>query len=248
MNIGDIIIGLAGIVLGASQVKKGIGTVTKGQNSELGVMTRVTPGQAQRQSATQTVKVPLGRYSTLYTPQVKPSRAEMKTKIRGVNNLDDRMAAIIEMAHRGKSEPSVVEWARQAVTKRCGNTWCAAEKDTLAEVHAIYAQLRQDIRYTSDIRGLDTYANPKHTLRMKAGDCDDYASLGVAALNSIGIPARFKVIQTVDSDDWDHIYIQGATSKTNPTQWVSLDASVPAQVGWEAPANMVKASRIYTME
>lgn len=248
MNFGDIIIGLAGIVLGASQVKKGIGTVTKGQKGEgLGVLGPARQG-GTRTPPTQIVQLSGNRYSTLSSPPIRAAKSEMKTKIRGVNNLDDRMAAIIEMGHRGKSEPAVVEWARNAVTQRCGGNWCTPEKDTLAEIRAIYGALRQDIRYTSDIRGLDTYANPKHTLRMRSGDCDDYASLGFAALASVGIPVRYKVIRTVDSEDWNHIYIQAGTSKSDPKSWISLDASVPAQAGWEAPANMVAESRIYETE
>lgn len=376
MNIGDIILGLAGIVIGASQVKKGMGNVAKGQTGggNLGVLGPARQG-GERTPPTQVVHLAGNRYSTLSSPPVRAAKSEMKTKIRGVNSLDDRMAAIIEMGHRGKSEPSVVEWTRNAVTQRCGGNWCTPEKDTMAEIRAIYGALRQDIRYTSDIRGLDTYANPKHTLRMRSGDClpgetllvtlegpkridqvevgdlivdgtdwvsvlnwwdkgtlpvkrfsfengksltctdahkvflasgeevlaaslstgqsllqpkgssgativaieqldpchvydietesgriylpesdiivhncDDYASLGFAALASVGIPVRYKVIRTVDSDDWNHIYIQAGTSKSDPKSWVSLDASVPAQAGWEAPANMVAESRIYETE
>ena len=240
MNIGDIVLGLASIAIGYSQLKKGVAVIaSKKEVANL-------RGASVR-------KIQKGQYFTLSGAPLGRSNVEGTMKIRGVNNLDDRMSAIIEMAQRGKIEPSVMAWARAQVTKRCrqgrnGEQWCTPEKDTMAEISAIYQGMRSDVRYTSDIRGFDTYVNPKHTLAHQAGDCDDFSSLGVAALNSIGIPARFKVIRTHGSDDWDHIYIQAGTPKDNPTRWISLDASVPMQAGWEAPASMIADSRLYETE
>jgi len=239
MNIGDVVLGLASIAIGYSQLKKGVAAITPKDKTNLG--------------GTSVRRIQKGQYFTLSGAPMGKSAAEGTMKIRGVNNLDERMSAIIEMSRRGKIEPSVMAWARAQVTKRCrqgrnGEQWCTPEKDTMAEIAAIYQGLRSDVRYTSDIRGFDTYVNPKHTLAQQAGDCDDYASLGVAALNSIGIPARYKVIRTHGSPDWDHIYIQAGTPKDDPTRWISLDASVPMQAGWEAPAHMIADSRVYETE
>lgn len=76
-------------------------------------------------------------------------------------------------------------------------------------------------------------------------NCDDYSSLLCSLLLSVGIPCRFKVIRTRDAKDWNHIYAQAGFPRAQPTKWVSLDASVPVPFGWEAPARMVAASKVF---
>ena len=177
----------------------------------------------------------------------------MRTTLYGVRTLDERMAVISAQAQRGKVDPRVIAWARKTLSKKCrsgwnGEQWCVPEKDTRAEIAAIFGALRRDIRYTSDVRGVDTYAHPKATLGTSAGDCDEYASTGCAALMAVGIPCRYKVIQTKDSSTPNHIYIQGGFPKEAPRHWISLDASVPVKPGWEAPASMVAKSWVYELE
>ena len=42
---------------------------------------------------------------------------------------------------------------------------------------------------------------------MRSADCDDYVILLGSCLQSIGYPVVLRVIQTNDSDDWNHIYL-----------------------------------------
>lgn len=169
-----------------------------------------------------------------------PMRMTRKT----IRTLDDRLAEIGRLANEGKFDPTVIAWSRAQLTRKCraggnGEQWCIPEKDTRAEISAIFHGLRKDIRYSSDIAGADTYAHPRVTLRLKSGDCDDYSSLGCAALMASGIDCRFKVIQTKRSSTPDHIFIQGNASRTGSGPWMSLDASVPVKPGWEPPPSMV---------
>lgn len=76
-------------------------------------------------------------------------------------------------------------------------------------------------------------------------NCDEYSATACAALMSIGVPCRFKVIRTKDSPTWNHIYIEAGTPKQNPSKWIPLDASVAAKPGWEAPKSMVAETKIY---
>ena len=112
-------------------------------------------------------------------------------------------------------------------------------------MRALFAALRKHVRYTSDIAGVDTYQKPSHTLKLRTGDCDDYATLTCAAAASLGLPCRFKVIRTKDAKTWNHIYAQVGFPRKGPKRWVSLDASVSMPAGWEAPAHMVAASRTF---
>lgn len=238
---------LAAIALGAFTCYVGLQSLKKGSTQVLRGL-----GRAQHPS------VPMNRgditsisrksrpLALVYAGQKQATAAgRMKVTVEEVRNLDDRMTRIADMSRKGAVDPTVIAWARRALSEKCGGKWCVPEKDTRAEITRLYQLLRRDIRYTSDAIGVDTYSHPRQTLRMRAGDCDEYASTGCAALMSVGIPCRFKVIRTRDSNDWNHIYIQANTSKDGTGRWISLDASVPAAPGWEAPAGMVAASRIF---
>jgi transglutaminase-like putative cysteine protease len=139
----------------------------------------------------------------------------------------------------------VIKWARAQVTRKCGADWCVPEKNTPKEIAAIFNGMRQDVRYTSDVAGVDTYATPGRTLQHRAGDCDDYATLGASALQALGIPARFKVIRTRDSQTWNHVYLQASATKSGQGPWISLDASVPVRAGWEVPRGQIAESRVF---
>lgn len=165
--------------------------------------------------------------------------------VREVESLDERINAIRDRISKGRVDPKVIAWARAQVSKKCGNQWCVPEKDTEAEIRAIFNGMRRDVRYTSDVLGVDTYVHPRKTLEQRSGDCDDYSALGCSALMSVGIPCRLKVIRTKDSPTWNHIYIQAGTPKAGPQKWMTLDASVPVKPGWEVPASMVAASRTF---
>jgi predicted transglutaminase-like cysteine proteinase len=238
MSLGEVLLGLAGIYLGANAVATGAKRVHSGLNGPRTTITR----------APQRTLPPLmqqGRHMGTISGQIR-------TTTRQVRTLDDRMAQIIALAEQGKLDPTVIAWTRKELSRPAsrprnmnGGQWAVPEKDTRAEIAAIFNAMRRDVRYTSDIVGADTYQHPRVTLKLKTGDCDDYSSLGCAALMSAGIPCRFKVIRTKSSPTWDHIYIQGGFPKHDPTQWMSLDASVPVKPGWEAPASMVAEARIF---
>jgi transglutaminase-like putative cysteine protease len=165
--------------------------------------------------------------------------------VLNVKTLDDRIKHLRERVAKGKVDPDVYAFTRAAITKRCGSRWCINEKDTAREAEAIFNAVRSSVRYTSDIAGIDTYQNPAKTLKLKAGDCDDYSSLICSSLLSAGIPCRFKVIRTKGSNEWNHIYAQVGIPRQRPTRWITMDASVPVSFGWEAPKSMVAESKIF---
>ncbi|AKF03389.1 transglutaminase-like domain-containing protein [Sandaracinus amylolyticus] len=226
MNLGEIAVGVAGMLLGASAFQKGARRVQYGMRGA-----RVERDPGPRGHAGRSV----GRVA----------RGGMALELREVKSLEERINAIRDRAKRGRIDPKVIRWARAQVTRRCGQTWCVPEKDTAAEIRAIFEGLRRDVRYTSDVLGVDTYATPRRTLEMRAGDCDDYSSLACASLMAIGVPCRFKVVRTRDSRSWNHIYVQGGIPKDAPRRWVTLDASVNVPVGWEVPAHQVADSRVF---
>lgn len=187
----------------------------------------------------------------------------MQMRSFNIRTLDDRIRYLQKLVDNGKRDPQIYAFARRALTKRCGNSWCISEKDNLGEAKAIFSamrstqnadiaaaksvfrNIRRNVRYTSDIAGVDTYQKPSHTLRLNSGDCDDYSTLTCSALGSVGIPCRFKVIRTRGANDWNHIYPQAGFPRANPKRWISMDSSVNMPFGWEAPPKMVAASRVF---
>lgn len=181
MDLGSVLLGLATIAVGYNSLAKGAqhlanGVATPSRRVPPGV--RVVPG-----SRVPTMVIP--RAVTKKLPPVVKQTAKMKTlagsmatSLYGVQNLNDRLAVIIDKAHQGKTDPQVIAWARKQVSQRKpgstawnGDQWVCGEKDAECELRMIHQGMRRSIRYTSDPVGADLYARPARTLAMGAGDC-----------------------------------------------------------------------------
>lgn len=251
MDIGRLALGIISIFGGLSALKRGSEHLNAGlKGGRPGTRTSLKgPRGGPRSEVRDVRRRPLPKVLR-QGKHMRTTAGPIRVTLREVNHLDDRLATIIKLAHEGKFDPTIIAWTRTELTKKCrpgwnGEQWCVPEKNTEAEILAIFKALRRDTRYTSDILGADTYMHPRVTTKLRSADCDDFTSKGCAALMSVGIPCRLKVIQTKRSSTPDHIFIQGGTPKDNPTKWISLDASVPMPPGWEAPPSMVQREWIY---
>lgn len=77
-------------------------------------------------------------------------------------------------------------------------------------------------------------------------NCDDKGAITLGALLlAAGYPIRLRVIQTVDSPDWNHIYLLVLLPPGGgpDSRWVPLDATVQRPAGWEAPKRYIKRIR-----
>lgn len=172
------------------------------------------------------------------------SGAGMNASLHGVKNLDDRMRIIIGLIQQGKVDPTVRAWVSEILTRRCGDSWCVPEKDRSAEIRAIFDAIRERVRYTGDVWSADTYQAARHVLKHKTADCDDFTILGASCLLAVGIPVELVVIQTTQSDDWDHIYLRAGDGNGGR---VGFDASMHHPVGWEAPPGIVRRTRTFPL-
>lgn len=172
------------------------------------------------------------------------SGAGMNASLHGVKNLDDRMRIIIGLIQQGKVDPTVRAWVSEILTRRCGDSWCVPEKDRSAEIRAIFDAIRERVRYTGDVWSADTYQAARHVLKHKTADCDDFTILGASCLLAVGIPVELVVIQTTQSDDWDHIYLRAGDGTGGR---VGFDASMHHPVGWEAPPGIVRRTRTFPL-
>lgn len=102
-----------------------------------------------------------------------------------------------------------------------------AQKDWAGEVRALHAWVRDRVRFTRDIRGVETIQTPDITLALGQGDCDDKSVLLASMLESIGHPSRFVAIGFAP-EEFEHVYVESKVGQN----WVPLDATEPVQAGW----------------
>lgn len=227
-----IVLGLAGIAMGLRQISGGFRNIDEA---------RTRPSRKTSSRRTRPAK---SGPSNVF---VQTPSGMIRLRTYQIKDLDGRIEHLRDLANAGKKDPVVFEFARRAVNKRCGDSWCVPEKNNFAEAKALFDAVRASVRYTSDIAGIDTYQKPGHTLSMHTGDCDDYSTLACAAAASLGLPCRFKVIRTKDAPTWNHIYAQIGLPRRSPRKWIAFDASVPMPFGWEPPRQMVAEARTFNL-
>ncbi len=248
MNLFGIAIGLGSIILGVNSMAKGAKHLSEGLKSSPSAM----PGRVP------TIRVP--RAATRQMPRQVSSAAPSKTRagVMGlskyqVNTLGDRLSVIIDRVEQGTTDPQVVAWARQTVSKRKpgstawnGDQWMIKEKNKLEEAREIFKGVRSQTRYLSDPIGTDLYSKARHILKTGGADCDELATLGCAASRAIGIDCNLVVIATKQSVDGsaDHVYY----SVNVNGKWIPMDPSVNMGPGWEAPDSMVARRWIYEVK
>jgi len=135
-----------------------------------------------------------------------------------------------ELAISGSKDLEVREAALDAVMQAG-----VAPHDKRGELLALFRFVRDRIRFTFDILGVETVQSPRYTLERGAGDCDDRATLLVALARAIGHPTtlRFRVIGTAQSRGrFSHVYVVARIDGRD----VALDPTYPqTPIGFEYP-------------
>ncbi len=155
--------------------------------------------------------------------------------------IDQRVRSIQDMVWESVKLPSMRKLAL-AITNKC------PERDELCEAKAIYAAVRNRVRYTGDIapvklgnggpvEPVDLYQRADRTWEFAGGDCDDQNILIATLLSLVGTEARLRVTKETKADDWGHIYPVGGLPKGRPTKWYALDTTLPGRTnfGKEVP-------------
>jgi len=102
------------------------------------------------------------------------------------------------------------------------------QTDWRGEVRAVFNYVRDHIRYTRDVAGLETLQTPLITLEDRTGDCDDKSTLLAALLESVGHPTRFVAVGYAGPKSYSHVYVETRMGQG----WLPLDATMPHDVGW----------------
>lgn len=155
MSLGKVALGVASLVIGVSHLKNAGKHFKDARQTPVGLR-GLRGGMA----------APFADSGRHQTPQ-----GSMRMRSYNINTIDDRIAHLRDLVDSGKRDPRVYAFARQAISRRCGNDWCIPEKANGQEAKAIFDAVRRKVRYTSDISGVDTYQKPAHTLALGSGDC-----------------------------------------------------------------------------
>ncbi len=115
-------------------------------------------------------------------------------------------------------------------------TFMTPAQDEASEVEALYCFVRDHIRYTKDVHGVETLATPDKTMAMRVGDCDDQAVLLASLLESVGYPTRFVIEGYTDGGTWEHVYLETCLCG----QWVALDPTEQVAMGWQPPQPVIR--------
>lgn len=139
----------------------------------------------------------------------------------GASGTKATLQLMSRLVNRYKRSPDVRESALSLISD-------LLQKDRRGEAAAIFAFVRDHIRYVRDIRGLETVQTPPVTLDIAAGDCDDKSTLLAAMLESIGFPTRFVAVGHSAPGSYSHVYVEALIGSA----WTPLDATMPHALGW----------------
>jgi transglutaminase-like putative cysteine protease len=151
---------------------------------------------------------------------------------RGDAGTRKTVAIMQRLAHEGSNDLEVREAAIDIV-RQAG----VPSHDRYGELRALYVFVRDRIRFTNDILGVETLQGARYTLSVRAGDCDDRAVLLSALAMSIGIPAMlsFRVIAVNPSRprSFSHVYVVARLKGRR----IALDPTYENNpLGWEYPS------------
>lgn len=113
-----------------------------------------------------------------------------------------------------------------------GLVYLVPEKDEFSEIDSIFQFVRDGIRYTRDVHGVESLCNPLMTIQRKVGDCDDKATLFATLAECVGYPTRFVMAGYFDSREFEHVYCQVFAND----EWLNADTTEPQMLGYAPPA------------
>lgn len=115
------------------------------------------------------------------------------------------------------------------------------QKDYKGEINALFNYVKNSIRYTRDVNNVETVRDPEITLKMKAGDCDDKATLLATLLETIGFKTRFHAMGRATGSIC-HVIVE----VQNPTNglWIPLETTADVLAGW-MPSDIAQSVYYY---
>lgn len=124
------------------------------------------------------------------------------------------LSAMVDLVKEYRTDPQIRAAAENIIADVPG-------KNYMGEARAIHQYVRDNIRYTLDVRDVETLKNPLYTLQSGQGDCDDKSLLTCTLLESIGHPCRFVAVGFGVPGQFDHVY---GETKIGP-RWIAMETT-----------------------
>lgn len=155
------------------------------------------------------------------TPALSGCVVPMAAGLPGVYQTIGAMRALVTQY---RTHPAI----RQAATSAA---FLTPERDEFAECSALFAWVRDSVRYVRDVHNVETLTTPDKTMAGLIGDCDDQATLLAALFESIGYPTRFVIAGYHYPGEFEHVYVQVYACD----QWIDCDPTEHRPFGWSPP-------------
>ena len=147
----------------------------------------------------------------------------------GLRGVLQTLGVMRSMVNDAKVDPLIRQRATDIV-------FVTPSKDAWAEAEALFEFVRDRIRYTRDVHGVETLSTPQKKLEAGLGDCDDQSTLLAALLESVGYPTRF-VVAGYSGPTPEHVYLQVLLGDPDSGDgvWVDCDPTESGPLGWAPP-------------
>jgi len=119
----------------------------------------------------------------------------------GLPGTERTVTEMNRLVREGRNHPAIVHDARQIVRN-------VPRKDYAAEAEAIFAWIKDNIRYTRDPRGTEWLQRAEVTLKEGHGDCDCLSVLQNAMFEALGMETGFVAVKAEPRapEEFSHIY------------------------------------------
>jgi transglutaminase-like putative cysteine protease len=132
----------------------------------------------------------------------------------------------------GKKQPVIRDTAARLVQG-------LSSKNYAGEIARLFYFVRDKIRYTRDINGVETLHIPSQVLAQEYGDCDDKSVLLASLLEAIGHRTRFLALG-FQPNEFSHVITQ---TRIREDTWLSLDPTENQPIGWFPPGVVARMAQ-----
>jgi hypothetical protein len=165
----------------------------------------------------------------MYSPA---PRSTLMALPEGPAGIRETLKLMKTLANYGKKQSVILQRAGELIKYVPPKAW-------FQEVKALWSFVKNDIRYTRDVKEVETLYYPEQTLAQAYGDCDDKSVLLASLLLATGHPVRFVAVG-FKPDDYSHVFPETLIGKI----WVPLETTENVDIGW-SPPNVVSRMEIY---
>lgn len=154
-----------------------------------------------------------------------PANSQLILIPGGIAGVKATLARMVQLARTYKTDLNIRTLAVNLVQS-------CPPKDGKCELTTLQHFVRDKIRYTRDVEGVETLQTPIQTLKIAAGDCDDKATLLASLSASVGFSTRFCAIAVRDNPEFSHVMMQARLG----AGWINAETIVPGvELGWFPP-------------